>query len=323
MSQGFQLFPDEASSVAPHVDALYFFLLGVAAFFTLAIFVAIVFLAFYYRRSANRNRAPSHSGRVWILEVTWMVIPLALTMVMFAWGASLYFDIRTAPADAIDLQVIGKQWMWKVQHPQGRSEINELHVPIGRPIRLRMISEDVIHSFFIPAFRVKMDVLPGRYSTLWFEPTRLGEYFLFCAEYCGTDHSAMSGRVHVMEQADYAAWLANSPDAPPETVGAQLFTQYRCHTCHHEGDDGRTPSLKGLYGSIVALADGRQVQADDAYLRESIVDPLKKVVAGYQSVMPTYEKQLTEVQILQLIDYIKSLSSEPSTTQTAADTPSP
>jgi cytochrome c oxidase subunit II len=308
MNQGFQLFPEQASSVAPHVDALYFFLLGVAAFFTVAIFVAIVFLALFYRRSAVRNRTRSHSGKVWILEVTWIVIPFLLTMSMFLWGADLYFDIRTPPADAIELQVVGKQWMWKIQHPQGRSEINELHVPIDQPIRLRMISEDVIHSFYIPAFRVKMDVLPGRYSSLWFRPTRLGEYFLFCAEYCGTDHAKMSGRVHVMGQAEYAAWLAGSKDEPPEASGARLFTQYRCHTCHHEDPDARCPSLKGLFGSTVQLADGSRVPADTDYLRESIVDPMKKVTAGFQPVMPTYSKQLTEEQIMQLIEYIKSLS---------------
>ncbi len=310
MTEGFQLFPDKASSVASHVDALYFFLVGVTGFFTVAIFLAIVGLAFYYRRSAKRASPPGHSGKVWMLEVTWIAIPLCLTMVMFLWGAILYFDIRTMPSDAIEIQVVGKQWMWKIQHPQGRSEINELHVPVGKPIRLRMISEDVIHSFFIPAFRVKMDVLPERYSSMWFEPTKVGEYFLFCAEYCGTDHAAMSGRVYVMEQADYAAWLANSTDEPPASVGAQLFTELRCYTCHHDGDDGRGPSLKNLYGSTVALADGRRVRADDAYLRESIVEPLKQVVAGYQGVMPTYDSQLTEEQILQLIDYIKSLTPE-------------
>lgn len=310
MNQGFQLFPDQASSVAPRVDALYFFLLGVTAFFTLLIFVVIVFMAFYYRRSANRHDPSSHSGQALLLEVTWIGIPLALTMTMFLWGANLYFDVRTPPSDAIEMQVVAKQWMWKIQHPQGRSEINELHVPVGRPIRMRMISEDVIHSFYIPAFRVKMDVLPDRYTSLWFQPTQVGEYFLFCAEYCGTDHAKMSGRVHVMDQADYAAWLAGATNEPPETAGAKLFTQYRCQTCHFQGPDARCPSLKGLYGSQVQLADGSQVTADTDYLRESIVDPLKKVTAGYQPVMPTFDKQLSEEQILQLIEYIKSLSPE-------------
>lgn len=307
MNEGFQLFPEQASTVAKDVDSLYFFLVSVAVFFTLLIFCAIVALALYYRRSAIRDRTPSHSGRVWILEATWIVIPFALTMVMFVWGAKLYFDIRTPPPNAIELQVIGKQWMWKIQHPQGRNEINELHVPVGQPVRLRMISEDVIHSFFLPAFRVKMDVLPGRYSSLWFEPTQVGEYFLFCAEYCGTDHAKMSGRVHVMSQADYSAWLEGGRSDPPESVGAKLFTEFRCHTCHHEGPDALSPSLVGLYGRTVQLADGRQVSADLDYLRESIVAPAKKVTAGFKPLMPTYDKQLNEEQILQLIDYIKSL----------------
>jgi len=308
MDHEFRILPDQASSVASQVDSLYFFLLGVTAFFTVAIFLAIVFLAIYYRRSANRHSAQSHSGKTWLLEVTWIVIPLGLTMVMFVWGAKLYLEMQTPPDDAIELQVVGKQWMWKIQHPQGRSEINELHIPVGRPVRLRMISEDVIHSFFIPAFRVKMDVLPERYTTLWFEATEPGEYYLFCAEYCGTDHAKMSGRVYAMPPADYAAWLAGTTTEPPQAAGAKLFTRFRCHTCHHEGPDARCPSLQGVFGTIVALADGRTAQVDEAYLRESIVDPLAKTAAGYQPVMPTYAGQLNEQQLFQLIEYIKSLS---------------
>jgi cytochrome c oxidase subunit 2 len=309
MEYGVRLFPDQASSVAGRVDALYVFLLGVAGFFTLLIFVAIVFLALYYRRTAVRDRTRGHSSKVWLLEVTWIVIPLALTMVMFTWGAAIFFDMQTPPNDALEIQVIGKQWMWKIQHPNGRSEINELHVPTGRAIRLRMISEDVIHSFYIPAFRVKQDVLPGRYSTLWFEPTRPGEYYLFCAEYCGTDHAKMSGHVHVMQPADYAAWLAGATTEPPQAAGEKLFTQFRCHTCHSEGAEPRCPSLKGLFNTTVALANGRTVNADDSYLRESIVNPQAKITAGFQPVMPTYQGQLSEQQVFQLIEYIKSLPS--------------
>jgi cytochrome c oxidase subunit 2 len=308
MDYDFRIFPDQASTVAPRVDALYLYLLIVGCVFTVLIFLAIVFLAFYYRRGANRHRARSHSGKVWMLEVTWITIPLILAMVMFAWGADVYFEIETPPADALEIQVVGKQWMWKVQHPQGRSEINGLHVPIGRPVRLRMISEDVIHSFYIPAFRVKQDVLPGRYTSLWFEATRPGEYYLFCAEYCGTEHARMSGRVWAMEPSDYAAWLAGATTEPPPLAGSKLFTQFRCHTCHSEAPDARCPSLKGLFGSTVPLADGRAVTADDGYLRESIVDPMNKITAGFQPVMPTFQGQLTEQQLFQLIEYIKSLS---------------
>jgi len=307
MNQGIQLFPEQASSVASRVDALYFFMLGVATFFTVLIFCAIVFLALYYRRSAHRHRARGHSGMVWMLEVVWIGIPFALAMVMFSWGADLYFDIEVPPSDTLEIQVVGKQWMWKTQHPQGRREINELHIPIGRPIRLRMISEDVIHSFYIPAFRVKQDVLPGRYTSLWFKATKPGKYYLFCAEYCGTNHASMSGHVYAMKPADYAQWLAGSSDEPPASAGEQLFTNFRCHTCHFQGPDARCPTLQNLFGSTVRLADGRTVTADESYLRESIMDPGAKVVAGFQSVMPTYQGQLTEEQVFQLVEYIKSL----------------
>jgi len=314
MEPGFRLFPDQASTLAPRVDALYGYLLMVTAIFTLLIFLAIVFLALYYRRAAGRHQRGAHHGRLWMLEAAWILVPLVLVMAMFVWGAEVFFDMRTMPADAVELQVVGKQWMWKIQHPQGRSEINELHVPIGRPIVLRMISEDVIHSFYIPAFRVKMDVLPERYSTLWFEATQPGTYYLFCAEYCGTGHAAMSGRVYAMQPAEYAQWLAGSDAKPVATAGEELFTRFRCHTCHHQGSQPRCPPLENLYGNPVQLDNGQIVTADEAYLRESILKPTAKVVAGYQPVMPTYESQLTEEQIFQLVDYIKSLSVMPAAT---------
>jgi cytochrome c oxidase subunit II len=323
MDRGFQLFPDQASSYAHCVDSIYFFLLAVATFFTVAIFLAIVWLALYYRRSAVRNRTRGVGGQHWLLEGTWIAIPLLLTMVMFVWGADLYFDLRTIPPGAIELNVVGKQWMWKIQHPQGRSEINELHLPVGRPVVLRMISEDVIHSFYVPAFRAKMDVLPGQYSSLWFEPTKPGEYHLFCAEYCGTDHASMSGRVIVMQPDEYAAWLAGGEQRPPVSAGEQVFTQFRCHTCHFQGGQPRCPSLAKLFGQPVRLADGSVVTADDAYLRESILRPAARVVAGFQPVMPTYEGQLSEEQIFNLIQYIKSLSVMPATTNEPAPLEAP
>jgi cytochrome c oxidase subunit 2 len=311
MDPGFQLFPDQASSFAPNVDALYAFLLTVTAVFTLGIFLAIVFLALYYRRSAVRNRRRKVGAKLWILEAIWIVIPLALTMVMFLWGAAAYFEQRVLPSDAIELTVVGKQWMWKIQHPQGRSEINELHVPLGQPIVLRMISEDVIHSFFLPAFRVKMDVLPNRYTSLWFKATQPGTYHLFCAEYCGTEHADMRGHVVVMQPAEYADWLAGGDDQPPVTAGEALFTRLGCDTCHFQGGQPRGPSLAKLFGEQVRLSDGTVVTADEAYVRESILNPAAKVVAGYQSIMPTFEGRLSEEQIFHLIEYIKSLNVMP------------
>jgi cytochrome c oxidase subunit 2 len=307
----FQLFPDQASTFAPGVDALYTFLVSVSAFFTILIFLAIVFLAFYYRRSAVRQRKRRVGAKFWVLEAVWITIPLILVMVMFLWGAAEYFEQRVMPANAIELNVVGKQWMWKIQHPQGRSEINELHVPLGQPVVLRMISEDVIHSFFMPAFRIKMDVLPDRYHALWFEATKLGTYHLFCAEYCGTDHADMRGFVHVMHPADYAKWLSGGEQQPPVTAGEALFMRFRCDTCHYQGGQPRCPPLTNLFGGDVPLSDGQSVTADEGYLRESILNPAAKVVAGYQPIMPTYEGQLSEEQIFQLVEYIKSLSAMP------------
>jgi cytochrome c oxidase subunit II len=307
MEQGFRLFPDQASTIAPRVDALYAFLLAVTAFFTVAIFLAIVCLAIKYRRGRPKDRPRPEPEQLWMLEIAWIIIPLALTMVMFFWGAFLYYDIRKIPDDAIELQVVGKQWMWKIYHPQGRSEINELHIPIGRPIRLRMISDDVIHSFYIPAFRTKMDVLPGRYTMQWFEATQPGEYDLFCAEYCGTEHAGMRGRVIAMNPADYAQWLQGAATETPQAAGGRLFAQFRCDTCHRDGAVLPSPALHGVFNNTVALADGRTVHADDSYLRESIVEPLAKVTAGFQPLMPTYRGQLTEEQLFQLVEYIKSL----------------
>ena len=307
MDQDFLLFPEQASTFAPRVDALYTFLLAVTAFFTIAIFVAIVYFAIKYRHGRPAERPRPEPEQLWMLEIAWIVIPLALTMVMFYWGAALYFDIRNPPQDAIELQVVGKQWMWKIQHPQGRGEINELHVPVGRPVRLRMISEDVIHSFYIPAFRVKMDVLPGRYTEMWFEATKPGRYHMHCAEYCGTEHAGMRGSIIAMNPADYADWVEAAPVEPPRELGGRLFTQFRCNTCHDDAAELRSPPLHGIFNRTIALADGRTVHADDAYLRESIVNPQAKVTAGFQPLMPTYQGQLNEEQLFQIIEYIKSL----------------
>jgi len=261
-----------------------------------------------------------------VLEIVWTVIPLALAMVMFGWSTSLYFTLSRPPSDAIQMYAVGKQWMWKFQHPEGRREINELHVPLGQNVRLTMSSEDVIHSFFVPAFRVKQDVLPGRYTQVWFRATRTGTYHLFCAEYCGTQHSGMIGRVVVMEPHDYESWLAGAGGGVPgqtlAQAGERLFTERACVTCHLESGQGPGPSLVGVPGSTVKLADGSSVVADDTYLRESILNPFAKLVQGYPPVMPPFQGQLSEEQLMQLLAYIKSLGAK-TAAQTAVPPPAP
>jgi cytochrome c oxidase subunit 2 len=233
-------------------------------------------------------------------------------MVMFTWGTSIFFKESRPPDNALPIYVVGKQWMWKLQHMEGQREINELHVPMGRPVRLTMTSEDVIHSFFIPAFRVKQDVVPGRYSTLWFEPTKPGTYHLFCAEYCGTKHSGMIGWIHVMEPQDYEAWLSGGAMGSLAENGQRLFQSLACGNCHKlDGTQGRCPNLVGLFGSTVQLTGGGTVKADEAYIRESILRPAAQVVAGFQPIMPTFQGLVTEEEVLQLVEYIKSLAPSP------------
>lgn len=303
MNTGFQLWPEQASGMAQSVDQLILFLLLVTAFFTLLIAGLIAIFVLRYRRR-KPNEVGAAMGSPIAVEITWTVIPLAIAMVMFVWGAKLYIRMAQPPADATTVYVIGKQWMWKVQHAAGRREINELHVPMGVPIRLVMTSQDVIHSFFLPAFRIKQDVVPGRYSSQWFTATKTGESHLFCSEYCGTQHSHMTGRVVVMTPADYERWLADVPaDESAAVRGGKLFVQYGCNNCHGL----QAPTLAGLYGSRVQLEDGTSVVADDAYLRESILDSQAKVVAGFGHVMPSYRGQVTEEQILDLLAYIRSL----------------
>jgi cytochrome c oxidase subunit II len=308
MNLGFPLFPDQASTMATRVDTLFFFLIAVSVFFVALIFSLIVFFAVKYRRRTEDERPPPIEGKIW-LEVVWSVIPLGLTVIMFVWGAIVYFDIYSPPNDALEISIVGRQWMWKAQHPDGQSEINELHVPLGQPVKLTMTSEDVIHDFFLPAFRVKQDVLPGRYTMLWFEPTKTGEYPLFCAEYCGTQHSGMVGRVVVLEPAEFQKWLSGgAPGMSMAELGASLFQRFGCQTCHRVGGTPQGPSLTGVFGKTVKLESGATVIVDEDYLRESIVDPRAKIVAGYQPIMPTFKGLISEEGLLQLIAYIKSLS---------------
>ena len=307
MNLGFPLFPEQASAMAPRVDALFFVLVGVSVFFATLISLAIVVFAFRYRRRSANERPAEISGDL-RLEVLWTVIPLLFTLVMFAWGAKLYFETYTPPRNALEIHVVAKQWMWKAQHPEGRSEIDELHVPLGRAIKLLLTSQDVIHDFFVPAFRIKTDVLPGRYMMVWFQPSRAGVYRLFCAEYCGTQHSGMLGHIVVMAPSEYQKWLGSGPDK--DTVagaGARLFQSLGCAACHGEKNTERGPALAGLFGTRVRLRDGKAALADENYLRESIVNPQAKVIAGYQPIMPTFKGLVSEEGILQIISYLKSL----------------
>jgi len=305
---GFPLFPEQASTMAPKVDALLFFLVAVSVFFVTLIFFMIIFFAVKYRRRAEDERPRPIEGAFW-LEVFWFLIPLGLTMVIFVWGAIIFVDIFSPPNDALEISIVGRQWMWKAQHPEGQREINELHVPVRQPVKLMMTSEDVIHDVFLPAFRIKQDVLPGRYTTLWFEATKAGVYPLYCAEYCGTQHSGMLGRVVVLEPADFEKWLSGGATGMSMAeLGESLFQRFGCAACHRITGTSQGPSLVGLFGKTVELQQGITVTADENYIRESIVDPRAKIVAGYQPIMPTFKGLVSEEAILQIIAYIKSLS---------------
>jgi cytochrome c oxidase subunit 2 len=316
------LMPPQASTMALHVDLLYAFLVLVTVFFSTLIAVAIVTFAVKFRRRSEDESTPHIHGSI-ALEITWSLIPLGIVMVMFAWGAHIFVTLKRPPDDALQVNVVGKQWMWKIQHLEGRREINELHVPVGRPVKLPLTSEDVIHSFYVPAFRIKQDAVPGRYNTTWFEATKVGSYHLFCAEYCGTLHSGMIGKVVVMDPTDYQAWLAGGEGGAPGeaaaaagdgvdagaslvAAGQGLFEKHGCLACHQAGSV-LGPNLAGIAGHTVELQDGTTVTADDDYLRESILNPQAKVVKGFAPVMPTFKGQLNEEQILQLLAYIKSL----------------
>ncbi len=302
------LWPEAASAVASDVDHLYIYLTLVSVVMSVLIFATIfVFAIKYRRRSEDEVPKPMHGS--WRLEVTWSVIPFLVMLTFFWWGAKIYFLNATPPPNSMDVYAVGKQWMWKIQYPEGQREINELHVPIGRPVKITLASEDVIHSFFIPALRIKHDVVPGHYDTMWFNASKPGRYHLFCAEYCGTEHSGMVGWVTVMEPADYENWLAGGGSSGTMAQqGERLFEQLGCSTCHLLDRQGRCPNLRGVYGSRVQLADGKTVLADDAYVRESILNPNAKVVSGYRpDVMPSFQGQISEEGILQLVVYIKSL----------------
>jgi cytochrome c oxidase subunit 2 len=308
MDREFRLMPEQASSFAGDVDRLYWFLIAVSSVMTVLIGVLILYFAIKYRKGSRADRTEKE-GHFFLMEATWIIAPFVVMMFMFFWGVHLYLQQTRAPAGAMEITGVGKQWMWKFQHPTGRRETNDLHVPVGQDIVVRLISEDVIHSMFIPAFRVKQDVLPGRYTSLWFKPTKVGTYHLFCAEYCGSDHSRMRGTVHVMEPAQYQQWLAGQLTST-STADESLLEQFRCTSCHQGGGlVSRGPALQDLLGRTVRLTDGTSVVADENYIRESILRPRAKVVAGYPPIMPTFEGQISEEGLNTLIAEIKALGS--------------
>jgi cytochrome c oxidase subunit 2 len=304
----FPLFPPQASQIARETDHLLIALILLSAFTMFVVFAPMIYFLFKYRRGKKADRSPVHLPET-MIEVTWTLIPMVVFTGLFAWGANVYWEIERPPADAMDISVVGKQWMWKIEHPEGNREIDELHVPLGRNIKLTLASEDVIHSFFLPAFRVKQDVVPGRYSTLWFKADKPGTFHLFCSEYCGTHHSAMIGSVIVMRPDEYQEWLMRGAPGPTMAQeGERLFRSYGCSGCHVQSTIVRAPPLEGLYGRPVPLQSGQIVTANEGYLRDSILLPAKDIAAGYTNDMPSFQGHLSEDDLLKLIAYIKSIS---------------
>jgi cytochrome c oxidase subunit II len=298
--------PDAASTTATRVDALYIFLVMVSAIMTALIFTTLIVFAVRFRKRQGVKAEQIEGSQV--LEITWSTIPFAVFLSFFVWGAVLYFQERTPPQDATEVYAVAKQWMWKFEHAGGQREINELHVPVGRDVKMIMTSQDVIHSFFVPAFRIKQDVLPGRYTTAWFHATKPGTYHLFCAEYCGTEHSGMIGWIVVMDPRDYQAWMTTGGGNQAMTdTGEKLFSDLGCVMCHRADTPGRGPNLAGIYDKPVQLIDGRSVIADENYIRESIMEPNAKVVKGFRPIMPTLQGQISDEQLNELVAYVKSL----------------
>src|SRR5579872_2110309 len=318
----FALFPPEASKIAPQMDALYFFMVLVSLVgLTIVILLVVSFSILY---SKKRHPVATQIEGSTMLEATWTIIPLVLFLIMFVSGALIYFRVYTLSADAMNIYVVGKQWMWKAEHPGGQHEINSLHIPTGRPIQLTLISQDVFHSFSIPAFRVKREAIPGRYTSVWFEATTPGTYHLFCTQYCGTEHSHMIGDVVVLTPEDYKKWLEGSTSgASLAQNGERLFASLSCTACHNTRPDARGPSLANVYGTKLTLSSGQQITADDAYLREAILNPSQHITQGYAPIMPTYQGQISEEGVIDLVEYIKNLDSDYRVQQTTATTTLP
>jgi cytochrome c oxidase subunit 2 len=302
------LFPPEASTIAPHIDELYFFLILISLVGLALVALLLVVFSIAYRKEKHPEAVQIEGST--LLEATWTIIPLALFMICFVWGAVLYFRIYSPPTNAMNIYIVGKQWMWKAEHPGGQHEINALHVPIGRPVQLTIISQDVFHSFSIPAFRVKREAIPGRYTTVWFNATLPGTYHLFCTQYCGTSHSAMIGEITALKPEDYQAWVASSTSGQSLAQnGERLFASLGCNACHNGDPSSRGPSLAQVYGSRLQLANGSTTVVDDAFLRQSILQPSMHVTAGYAPIMPTYQGQVSEEGLIDLVEYIKNLNS--------------
>jgi len=303
------IFPDQASTFAWQVDLLYFYLIVVSIAFSIPIVLAIIFFGIKYREKEKFATPEEMHGSI-ALETTWSIIPFIVSMTIFLGGAIVYYNQYRMPDDAMEIYVVGKQWMWKLQHETGQREINELHIPVGRKIKLTMTTEDVLHDFFVPAFRTKADVVPGRYTYLWFEATKPGKYHLFCAEYCGLNHSGMGGYVYVMEQRDFDNWLSgNVSGQTPVEMGRDLFeNKLGCASCHAGGPAQRGAKLEGIFNHDVKLVGGQTIKADEEYIRNSILNPGSQVVEGFQPIMPTFKGQVTEEQLVALVAYIKSLS---------------
>ena len=311
MFSGFSLFPAQASTLAPEIDNLYLGIIAITAFFAVVVVIFVVYFAIKYRDDTGDKVGAPITGSV-PLELGWSLIPFFISIGIFVWASVVFFHIVRAPDQTLDIYSTGKRWMWRFQHIDGQREINELHVPVGRPVRVVFTSEDVLHDLFIPAFRVKADVIPGRYTHLWFEPTKPGRYQLFCAEYCGTRHSGMIGQVVVMDPSEYQTWLSGgAPEGSLASAGAKLFQDLACNTCHRPDAQGRGPVLEGLFGNSVRLQSGETMTVDEAFVRESILQPAAKVASGFQPIMPTFQGLVTEEQLLELIEYVKSLKSLP------------
>src|SRR5580692_8607146 len=315
----FALFPPEASKIAPEMDALYFFMVLVSIVGLTLVGLLVVGFSVLY--SKKRHPVAVQIEGSTLLEATWTIIPLGLFLIMFVWGSLIYFRVYTPPANAMNIYVVGKQWMWKAEHPGGQHEIDSLHVPTGRAVQLTIISQDVFHSFSIPAFRVKREAIPGRYSTVWFEPTVPGTYHLFCTQYCGMNHSHMIGEVVVLTPKDYQKWLDGSTSGMSLAQnGERLFASLSCAACHNTRPDARGPSLANVYGSKLNLTNGQQIVADDAYLREAILNPSQHITQGYAPIMPTYQGQISEEGVIDLVEYIKNLDSDYRVQQSTATT---
>ncbi len=299
------LFPREASTIAPYADALYFFLIGMTLVGLLLVGALVFGFSVRYRKA--RSPVATQVEGSTLLEATWTIIPLAIFLVTFVWGALLYFRIYNPPTNAMNIYIVGKQWMWKAEHPGGQHEINALHVPVNRPVQLTMVSMDVFHSFSIPDFRVKREVIPGRYSTVWFQATAPGTYHLFCTQYCGTKHSGMIGEITVLTPEDYQKWTEESTSGTSLAQnGERLYASMGCNQCHNGTPGARGPSLAGVYGSKLTLANGSQVTVNDAYLRDAILNPSQHITAGYAPIMPTYQGQISEDGLIDLVEFIKN-----------------